>query len=369
MSRISRRRIVQGLTAGLAAPYLVGVGRAQERTLNFYNWADYLGETTLADFEAATGIKPVFDAYDSAEIAEAKLLAGSSGYDVVVTASRLVPRLTQIGILSKIDKSKLPNYNKLDSAILAIAAKLDPGNEYAVPYMWGTTGITYNTEMVEALVPNPPYDSMDMIFNPEISSKLKSCGINMVDSPGSLMQMFLAYLGKDPLSESLEDLEEVVQTFAKIRENVRSFGNTAYTSQLANKELCMTTNWAGDYAFAINLAKEAGVNLPLRYEVPKSGGTMWLDMFVIPSDAKNISEAHEFLNYLMLPEVIAKATNYTAYANAIPESKPLLKPEILNNVAVYPDESVMKRIWLPKAVSPEYEAARVRAWTKIMTGG
>jgi len=368
MKKITRRAALTTSAAALAMPFIARVALAQDQSVNVYNWADYIGETTVADFEKATGIKVVYDHYDSAEAAEAKMMAGSTGYDVVFTASRALPTLIGAGILAKLDKSKLPNLSHMDPVLMEILAKLDPDNAHALPYMWGTTGTTFNTKMVEEILPNAPYGSLDMIFKPELAEKLQACGINMIDSPANVIPMVLAYLGKDPLSQNPADLDAVVEAFAKVRNNIRSFDNNQYTTLLVNKELCTTMNWAGDYAVAMNRAKEANVDIDLRYEVPETGGAMWLDTFVIPSDAKNVDAAHKFINYMMEPEVIAKATNYTSYANANKDAGPFVDKAILDNPAVYPDESVKKRIWLPTAVSPDYEAARTRAWTRIMTG-
>jgi putrescine transport system substrate-binding protein len=369
MTDITRRTLLHAGGGLLAAPFITRIAWAEAKQVNVYNWTDYIGETTIADFEAATGIKTVYDNYDSAEIAEAKLMAGSSGYDLVVTASRNIPRFLPAGILQKIEKAKLPNISHLDPAVLTVAAKLDPNNDYSLPYMWGTTGVTYNTKLLNERLPGANLKSLDLLFKPELTAKLADCGINMLDSPGTVMPMILAYLGKDPLSESLEDLDAVVAAFAATRKNIRSFGNSQFLNQLVAQELCVTTAWAGDYATALNRAKESSLDVSLVYEVPETGGTMWLDVFVIPKDAPNVEAAHVFLNYIMEPEVIAKATNFTSYANANKDASAFVDKKILDNPAVYPDAEVMKRVFLPKAVSTEYEAARTRAWTKIMTGG
>jgi putrescine transport system substrate-binding protein len=365
---ITRRKALKAGLITLASPFIARSAFAQARTVNVYNWADYIGETTLADFEAATGIVPVYDLYDSAEAAEAKLMAGKSGYDVVVTAGRNLPRFAAAGIMAPLDKALLPNYSHLDPAIMATLDPLDPGNAFAIPYMWGTTGVTVNTRMVEEVLPGADYSTFELIFNPANAEKLQACGINMIDSPGTIIPMVLAYLGKDPMSQDPADLEAVVEAFAKIRPYIRSFDNNAYTANLANEQLCVTTNWAGDYAVAASRAAEAGLDVPLRYDVPLTGGTLWVDAFIVPADAPHKEEAHAFINYMLEPEVIAKATNYTAYANANKDAGPFTDPAILGNPAVYPDETVKSRIWLPAAVSPEYDTARTRAWTRIMTG-
>lgn len=365
---LTRRTLLAATSIGLFSPYLARAARAQDRTVNVYNWADYIGETTLDDFTAATGIAVNYDNYDSAEAAEAKLMAGSSGYDVVCTAGRNLPRFRQANILKPLDKAALPNMSHLDPAIMAVLATLDPGNEYGIPYMWGTTGVSVNTRLVEELVPGADYTTLDIIFDPEISGKLAACGINMLDSPGTVVPMVLAYLGKDPASQDPADLDAVIEAFSKVRGNIRSFDNNNYIANMANEEICVTMNWAGDYASSQLRAKEAGMDVPLRYDVPATGGSLWVDAWVVPADAPHTPEAMEFINYMMVPEVIANATNYTTYANANKDANDLVDPSILGNPAVYPDEDVKKRVFLSGAVSPEYESARTRAWQRIMTG-
>ncbi len=367
--KLTRRTVLGAGTAALATPFLSRLALAQGRTVNVYNWADYIGETTLADFEAATGITPVYDVYDSAEAAEAKLMAGQSGYDVVVTAGRNLPRFKAAGIMAPLDKSKLPNLSHMDPAIMKVLDPLDPGNAYALPYMWGTTGISVNRKLLEEYAPGTDPSTMDFLFDPVVMEKLSACGVNMLDSPGTVMPMVLAWLGKNPMSQDPADLDAAIAAFDKVRPFIRSFDNNAYIANMANEELCVTTNWAGDYAISVTRAKEAGLDLDLQYFVPKTGGTMWVDALIIPADAANKEEAHAFLDFLMKPEVIAAATNYTAYANANKDADPLVDPSIRDNPAVYPDAEVKARIWLPEAVTPEYDTARTRAWQRIMTGG
>lgn len=365
---ITRRSLMQTTGAALATPFLGSRAHSQARQVNVYNWADYIGETTLADFEAATGITPVYDLYDSAEAAEAKLMASSSGYDVVVTAGRNLPRFITAGVMAPLDRSKLANFSHLDPAILKILDPLDPGNLYSLPYMWGTTGLSVNTRLIEQLLPGADPTSLDILFKPENAEKLTACGINMLDSPGTVVPMVLAYLGKNPMSQDPADLDAVIAAFDAVRPFITTFDNNNYIAGMANETLCMTTNWAGDYVISANRAKEAGLDVAMRYDVPATGGTMWVDVFIIPNDAPHVAEAHEFLNFMMDPEVIGKATNFVAYANANKDAGPFTDPAILSNTAVYPDEAVKSRVWLPEAVSPEYDSARTRAWQRIVTG-
>lgn len=354
-------------TAALAMPF-VRRARAEDKVVNVYNWVDYIGETTIEDFQSATGIEVVYDTYDSAETVEAKLMAGSSGYDVVDTASLNLPRFAPSGVFSKLDKSKLPNWKNLDPEILRVLSELDPGNEYALPYMWGTTGITVNVDLVKARIPDAPVDSMELLLNPDYMAKLADCGVNILESPGDVIPMTLKYLGKDPNGESPEDLEEVVKAFAPVRQHIKTFDAANYLNALPNQELCVSMTWSGDYATAKTRAAEAGVELNLVYNVPKSGSAAWFDVFVIPADAPHKEAAHIFLNYLMEPEVIAKCTNFTNYANANLASRPFIDKAVLEDPAVYPSDDVIKLLWTQKTASQDYERLRTEAWSRIKTG-
>jgi putrescine transport system substrate-binding protein len=365
--KLSRRTILKGSAAALATPY-VRRARAEDKVVNVYNWVDYIGETTVEDFEKATGIKVVYDTYDSAEIVEAKIMAGSTGYDVIDTASTSLPRFIPSGAFAKLDKAKLPNWHHLDPAILKVVADRDPGNEYCFPYMWGTTGITVNLDMVKERIPDAPLDSMDLILNPQYMEKLADCGVNILESPSDVIPMTLKHLGLDPNSEKPEDTEAVVKVFAAVRPHIKTFDAANYLNALPNKELCVSMTWSGDYATAKARAAEAGVELNLAYNVPKSGSAAWFDVMVIPADAQHKDAAHAFLNYLMEPEVIAKCTNFTNYANANLTARQFVDKAVLEDPAVYPSDDIMKRLWLQSTPSQEYERLRTEAWSRIKTG-
>ncbi|MFO1091386.1 MAG: polyamine ABC transporter substrate-binding protein [Hyphomicrobiales bacterium] len=365
---MDRRTFIGGASAIAATALSLQRARAEGQTVNVYNWADYIGQTTVADFEKATGIKVVYDTYDSSETVEAKMLTGSTGYDVVCIASRTLPRFVAANIVKPLDKAKLPNLAHLDPTLETILGTLDPGNAHAIPYMWGSTGVTTNVDLVKAKLPDAPFESLDLLFKPENAEKLASCGINMLDSQANVIPMVLAYLGRDPLSEKQEDLDAVVAAFKPVRQYFKSFDNSNYINGLPNKDVCVTMSWSGDYATASARGKEAGVNVNLRYDVPNSGSPIWFDVFVIPSDSKNVDAAHAFLNYLLDPQVIAAATNFTNYANANKDATQYVSKDIVDNPAIYPSEDVKKRLWLPKPPSDEYERARTRAWNRIRTG-
>lgn len=366
--KLTRRSAIQLIGATSLAMPFVRRARAEEGKVHVYNWVDYIGETTLEDFKKATGIEVVYDTYDSAETVEAKVMAGSTGYDIIDIASVNLPRFTESGAFEKLDKSKLPNLANMDPAIMQVLADRDPGNQYAVPYMWGTVGTTYNVDMVKERLPNADLKSLDTIFKAENISKLADCGINMLESPGDIVPMVLKYLGRDPDSEKQEDYDAVVEAFKPIRQYIKTFDSANYLNALPNKELCVSGTWSGDYATAAARAKEAGIELNLEYNVPSSGSPAWFDVLVIPADAPNKEAAYKFMNFMMDPEVIAKCTNFTNYANANLAAKKFVDKAVLEDPAVYPSDDIMKTLFVPKMLSQKGERLRTRAWNKIKSG-
>jgi len=365
--KLSRRTALTALGGALAVPY-VRPSWAQAGTVNVYNWADYIGETTLADFEAATGIGVVYDTYSSAEEAQAKMLAGSTGYDVVDHAGVDMPRAITAGLYEKLDKSLLPNWKNLDTEVLRILSGWDPGNDYGMPYMWGSVGFTYNVDMVQERIPDADMSSMDLIFKPENAAKLADCGISILDSPTDIMLMVLKYLGLDGDTKDVADYDKVVEAFKPIRQYIRTFDNTNYLNAIPNGELCVINNWSGDYATAAGRAAEAGIEMNLAYFVPKTGAPAWVDCMGIPSDAPNRENGYKFLNFLMEPQVAAGDTNYTYYATANIPAKEFILPEILEDPAVYPDAETIGRMWAPQPFNEEQDRAMTRAWQTIKTG-
>ena len=370
MTKLSRRAALGVMSGGavmLGMPY-VRRARAEDEVLNVYNWADYIGETTIEDFQKSTNIAVTYDTYSSAEEMQAKMLAGSTGYDVVDMAGLEMPRFISAGIYDKLDKAKLPSWGNLDAEVLRILNGWDPGNAYAIPYMWGSVGVTYNIDMVKERIPDADFTSLDLLFKPEYAAKLADCGISILDSPADVIPMLLKYLGKDGDTKNVADYKEVVGLFKGVRQHIRTFDNTNYLNALPNKELCAVNNWSGDYSTAKARAAEAGVEINLGYFVPKTGSPAWVDCLCIPSDAKNKENAYRFLEYMLQPEVIAKCSNYTNYANGNLASKPFVDPAVLANPAVYPDAEVIKRLWAPKPFNEEQERVMTRAWQTIKTG-
>lgn len=367
MTLLTRRSTLTAIGGALAVPY-VRPSWAQAGTVNVYNWSDYIGETTLADFEAQTGIGVVYDTYSSAEEMQAKMLAGSTGYDVVDHAGLDLPRAIAAGIYHPLDRAKLPGWKNLDPEIMRILAGWDPENRYGVPYMWGSVGFTYNVDLVEERIPGADMTSMDLIFKPENAAKLADCGISILDSPTDIMLMVLKYLGLDGDTTNPEDYQKVVEAFRPIRPYIRTFDNANYLNAIPNGELCAINNWSGDYATAATRATEAGIEMNLAYFVPKTGAPAWVDTMCIPIDAPNRDNAYRFLDFLLQPEVIAGCTNYTWYANANIPAREFIDPAILADPAVYPDAETIARMWAPKPFSEEQDRAITRAWQEIKSG-
>lgn len=364
--------IARVLALLLAFIAMIGPAGADDaKLLNIYNWSDYIADDTIARFEAETGIKVKYDVYDSNEVLEAKLLAGHSGYDLVVpTASPYLARQIQAGVYQPIDKAKLENYGNLDPQILAAGAAADPGNRFGVPYLWGTTGIGYNPEKVKAaLGGQTPVESLALIFNPANAKKLAACGISLLDTPQEVFPAALAYLGRDPLSRDPADLDKAVDAVMAIRPWIRKFHSSQYLNDLANGDLCVAFGYSGDIVQAKYRASEAKNGVELAYSIPKEGATIWIDMMAIPVDAPHAENALKFIDFILRPEVIAAVTNTVAYANPNALATDLVDEDIRTNPNIYPPPETRARLFFDKPVTPQYERLRTRAWTKIKTGG
>ncbi|PWE57847.1 spermidine/putrescine ABC transporter substrate-binding protein PotF [Metarhizobium album] len=354
--------------AALASVCLAASAQAQEKVVHVYNWSDYIDESILEDFTKETGIKVVYDVFDGNEILETKLLAGGSGYDVVVPTAPFLARQIAAGVFQKLDKSKLPNISNMWPEVSERLAKYDPGNEYAVNYMWGTTGIGYNVQKVKAALGDVPIDSWDVLFKPENAEKLKGCGINILDASDETFAIAMNYIGKDPDSKETADLEAGGDVYAKIRPFVKTFNSSAYIDELANGDSCISIGWSGDVLQARTRAEEAKNGVEINYVIPKEGTYMWFDNLAIPADAKNVDEAHAFINYLMKPEVIAKASNYVQYANGNLASQSLIDEAVFKNPSVYPDAETMKKLFTISPYGPKEQRVLNRVWTQIKTG-
>lgn len=358
------------LSAATAVAALMSFGAwAQERVVNVYNWSDYIDDSILADFTKETGIKVVYDVFDSNEILETKLLAGGSGYDVVVpTASPFLARQIQAGVYQKLDKSKLPNISNAWDVVSQRVAAFDPGNEYSVNYMWGTTGIGYNTKKIKEALGVDKIDSWDYVFKPENIAKLKDCGVMFLDSPTDILPTALNYLGVDPNSNTAEDLAKAEALMLSIRPSIRKFHSSEFINALANGDICLAVGFSGDLFQARDRAAEADQGVDIAYTIPKEGAEMWFDQMAIPADAKHVAEAHEFINYILKPEVAAKASNFVFYANGNKASQEFIDKEITGDPAIYPDEATLAKLFTVKPYDPKFQRLVTRSWTKITTG-
>ncbi|MFK8329021.1 polyamine ABC transporter substrate-binding protein [Pseudomonas sp. BJa5] len=356
----------KALLAGASMTLAVSVQAAP--TVHIYNWSDYIGQTTLADFEKATGIKPVQDVFDSNETLEGKLLAGRSGYDVVVPSNHFLGKQIKAGAFQKLDKSLLPNYANLDPALMKRLEKNDPGNQYAVPYLWGTNGIGYNVEKVKAVLGTDTIDSWSVLFEPENIKKLSACGVAFLDSADEMLPAVLAYMGRDPNSTNPKDYEDAEQKLLAVRPYVTYFHSSKYISDLANGDICVAAGFSGDIFQARNRAQEAGKGVSVAYAIPKEGANLWFDMLAIPKDSTHVKEAHAFINYLLKPEVIAQVSDYVGYANPNPKAGDLMDQSVRTDAAVYPPQEVLDKLYVNSELPPKVQRLMTRSWTKVKSG-
>ena len=348
--------------------FLSGLRAAEEKIVNFYNWADYIGPTTIADFEKEFGIKVNYDIYDTTEIVDAKLMAGRTGYDVVVHAASYSARLIEAGIYQPLDKSKLDNWKHLDPDILRVVEKLDQDNRYAAPYMWGTTGVSYNIDMLKERMPDVPLETADFFFKPEIISRFADCGVTMLDSPIDALPMALTYLGYPDNSIDPNHLGEAERLIKSIRPYIKYFSSVKMLIDLPNKEVCVAMSWSGDYSVARARAREAGIDINLGYSMLEKGISGWVDNLFIPRDAPHPDNAHILINYLLRPEVIAPVSNFIGYANCNRSATALVDPRVANDPAIYPAKDVKRRLNLSLVYSPKVERPRSRTWMRVKSG-
>ncbi len=336
-----------------------------EKVVNVYNWSDYISEDAIPNFTKETGIKVVYDVMDANETLEAKIMAGSTGYDIVVPSLQFLARQAKAGVYLPIDKSKIPNYANLDPDMMAIIAKNDPGNAHGVPYLVGYTGIGYNVDKVKAALGDVPVNTWDLVFKPEIAAKLKGCGVMSLDTPTELVPIALNYLGENPNSQDPTVIAKAAAPLKVLNANIRNFHSSEYINSLATGDVCVAVGWSGDVWQAVDRAAE-GVKVD--FVIPKEGAPIFFDMMAIPKDAKNVDNAYAFINYLPKPEVMAGISSYVSYANAVKPSTPLVEESVRNNPNIYPPEEIRKKIFPLEPLTPEVSRQYTDMWSSMKSG-
>jgi putrescine transport system substrate-binding protein len=361
------KKCVQTLFLSLSVLFAVAAN-AEERLVNVYNWSDYVDPKVLEDFTKETGIKVVYDTYDSNETLETRLLAGKTGYDVVFPSGTFLQRQIQAGLYRKLDKSQLPNASNLWPEIMARLAAYDPGNQYAVAYMWFTTGIAFDVEKVKERLGATPVNSWEIIFRLDTLKKFADCGVYVLDSPEDLFALALNYLRLDPNSKKYDDLRRATELLKAMRRNVKKFHSSEYINALANGDICLAVGWAGDAFQARDRAREAGNGVDISYVIPKEGTLMSIDAMAIPKDAPHPEAAYAFINYLMRPEVAARNSAVTHFASGVLAAKDLISKDISGNEAVYPSAETMKRLFTVTTFDQQTQKFITSAWTQIKVG-
>ncbi|WP_415753832.1 polyamine ABC transporter substrate-binding protein [Pseudomonas leptonychotis] len=357
------------LLAGLLATAVsVSAVQAAEPVVKVYNWSDYIGETTLADFQSATGIKALYDVFDSNETLEGKLLAGRSGYDIVVPSNHFLGKQIKAGAFQKLDRNQLPNWDNLDPLLLKQLQVNDPGNQYSVPYLWGTNGIGYNVAKIKEVLGVDKIDSWAMVYEPENMKKLAECGVSFLDSADEMLPSMLNYMGLDPNSHDAQAIAKAEAKLLAVRPYVRYFHSSKYIGDLANGNICVAVGFSGDILQAADRAEEAGKGIEIAYSIPKEGANLWFDMMAIPADAGNPKEAHAFINYLLDPAAIAVVSDYVGYANPNTKAGALMDQDVRNDESVYPPQDVLDKLYISAELPVKVQRLMTRSWTKIKSG-
>ncbi len=357
-----------GLLGGIATIAFIGTTAISEE-VRVYNWSDYIDEELLQKFEDETGYDLIYDVFDSNEVLETKMLAGGSGYDVVVPSGTFLQRQISAGAFQKLDKSKLPNIKNMWDVIDARVAKYDPGNEYAINYMWGTTGIGVNINKVkEVLGDDAPVDSLELLFDPANMEKLSQCGVQFLDAPVEMIPAALKYIGEDPDAQDVDTIQKTEPVLAAVAPFVQKFHSSEYINALANGDICVAFGWSGDILQARDRAAEADNGVEIEYHAPKEGALMWFDNMAIPIDAPNPEGAHKFLNFIMDAQNMAAASNYVYYANGNKASQEFLVEDVIGDSAIYPDAATLENLYTTSPYPPKVQRVVTRLWTKVKSG-
>ena len=347
---------------------MAGAAQADDKVLHVYNWSDYIAPDTIANFEKESGIKVVYDVFDSNETLEAKLLAGKSGYDIVVPSNNFLAKQIKAGVYQELDKSKLSNYDNLNKSLLKTVSVSDPDNKHAFPYMWGSIGIGYNPEKVKAALGVDKIDSWDTLLKPENIAKLKSCGVSFLDSPTEMLPIALHYLGLPTDTQKKDDLKKAEELFLKIRPSIGYFHSSKYISDLANGNICVAVGYSGDIQQAKSRAAEAGGKVKIAYDIPKEGAGSFFDMVAIPKDAENVEAAYAFMNYRLKPDVMAAITNSVRFPNGNEKATALVDKEITSDPGIYPPADVQAKLYAIADLPAATQREMTRSWTKIKSG-
>ena len=340
----------------------------QEKVLNIFNWADYIDPQILIDFEQEYGIRVNYDIYDAGEVVDIKLMAGRSGYDIVIHSASASSRLQPAGIYHPIDYSRLTNWHHVDKQLVSMAEQHYSNGMEGVPYMWGTTGIAYNVDMVNQRMPDAPLDSARLVFDPQVIAKFADCGVSFLDDPQSVIAMAMIYLGYPANSVDKQHLQEVEKLLKAVRPHIKYFSSTKMLLDLPSEEVCIAMSWSGDYSVASTRAAMAGLDIEIAYSIPKEGSVFWFDNIYIPNDAPHKENAYLFIDYILRPQVIAAASNYIGYANANHSATAFVDPEMTSDIAIYPDSATLEILQATEVLVPKLERVRSRTWTRIKTG-
>ena len=359
---------INGMGLFAAVVLMAGGAAAQDRVVNVYNWSDYIDGDVLKQFTEETGIKVVYDVYDNNDIVETKLLAGGSGYDIVVPTDSNMSRQIKAGTLMPLDKAKLPNLVHMWPFIMESLATYDPGNQYAVNYMWGTVGIGINVAKVTERLQMEDLDTWDIVFNPENAAKLADCGIHVLDAPEDMIQSTLAWLGLTPDSKDLADIEKAGEALKAVRPYIQKFHSSEYINALANGDICLAVGYSGDILQARDRAAEANNGVEIEYLIPREGAQMWFDSFVIPADAPHPEEALEFINFMSRPEIAAANSNFVFYANGNIDSQEFLNEDVIGDEAIYPSQETLDRLFTSTSYEPRVQRVITRLWTSLKAG-
>lgn len=359
---------VKNLLLGLYCCFLSFSAKAEgARVVNVYFWAYVVSPEIIRDFESESGIKVNLDVYDSSEVMETKLVAGHSGYDVVmVTVWPYLSRQVEADLYQPLTSPQITNRSHVDPLLLNKMAEVDPGNKFALPFIWGTSGFAYNKKMISKRFPSAPVQSLAMFFDPTVVSRFQDCGVMLIDAPVDVFPAVLSYLNLSSQSESIEDLKKATHALMQIRPFIRKFRGLPATEDLTSGDYCLVQGFSGDLLLAQRLGKERGMDI--EYVIPEEGADLWIDALAVPRDAPHLKEAYAFINFLLRPEIIAKITNMITTANSVPSSLAFVEKSIKENPLIYPSEETMKKLYVNKTHSPQYERLRLREWTRVKIG-